>query len=54
MGFISNLSGLLTGISLAIIAYEIREMNKTNFLLEIRDKVDSIINHMENTWTFKK
>jgi hypothetical protein len=54
MGFISTMSSLLTGISLAIIAYEIREMNKTNFLLEIRDKVDNIIHRMENTWTFKR
>ena len=53
MGFVSDTSLLLSGISLAIIAYEIHLMNERGVIV-IRDKVMEILHKIDSSWILRK
>jgi hypothetical protein len=53
MSHIIEASLALTGISLAVIAYEIHVLNGRS-VSELKEKVNAILHKLENMWSFPK
>jgi hypothetical protein len=53
MSHIIEVCCVLSGISLAVIAFEIHVLNKHSFS-EMKEKLNFIVYKLENSWTFPK
>ena len=54
MTLVLDIGMLLTGISLAILAYEIHVANTSYMNTDINDKFQQIIDRFDNSWILKK
>ena len=54
MTLVLDIGMLLTGISLAILAYEIHVANASNLNKDINDKFQQIIDRFDKSWILKK
>ena len=54
MTLVLDIGMLLTGISLAILAYEIHVANTSYMNKEINDKFQEILNKIDSSWIIKR